>query len=84
MRDLFTWDGLGNVFILVAIVMNTGNCAIAVITHSKWVVLSDSSNTTAMWKSDVIKEGWEHKSTECLTHVYWIMMKYFKEEVWLS
>lgn len=48
MRDLFTWDGLGNVFILVAIVMNTGNCAIAVITHSKWVVLSDSSNTTAM------------------------------------
>lgn len=45
---LFTWDRLGNVFILVAIVMNTASCAIAVIAHFKRVVLSNSSNTIAM------------------------------------
>lgn len=46
--DLFTWDGLENVFILVAIVMNTANCAITGITHFKRVVLSNGSNTAAM------------------------------------
>lgn len=67
-EDLFIWEGLKNVFIPVAIVMNRDNddCTITAITHLKRVVLSNSNNTTAMQESAVIKERWEHRSIACL------------------